>query len=130
MRPILSKEASSKRRSFNKLLGEISQERGDRNERFVLEAMEFADRKLEGILAWRRANKVEDRKGIDIVVYTMWGKVLLQVKSSKSGVREFKEKYRNSGIYFILADHVSLIENRVATVMAMALGEIRAKQSC
>ncbi|MCD6550389.1 hypothetical protein J7K24_02495 [bacterium] len=45
----------------------------------------------------------DDRQGIDITIYPVWGgKIFLQVKSSYN--KEEKEKYKKRGIYYIAAN--------------------------
>lgn len=45
----------------------------------------------------------DDRKGIDITIYPVWGgKILLQLKSSYN--KEEKEEYKKRGIYYIAAN--------------------------
>lgn len=78
---------------LNELYGVSSRDRGAVSEELVLEAAVSAKDRIPGVLGARLKTEDEDRRGIDIVVETTDGSVLLQVKSSHRKAREFKAKH-------------------------------------
>jgi len=95
-------------------------------EKLVFDAMPYVDQRLPGILAWRMGNRIEDHKGIDIVVYTMWGKICVQVKSSACGMKNFwrKSKHYNH-IAVVIAKDAAEARYNLLRVMQKKLDRLK-----
>lgn len=89
--------------SVQKALGHVANLRGKTNETRVLHVI--SDSTPAWVEKVRSANPEEDAKGVDVVVYTDVGKLFLQVKSSKAGIKAYSEKKRRSMIGVVLCHH-------------------------
>jgi len=95
-------------------------------EKMVFDAISYVDKRVEGILAWRMGNAIEDQRGIDIVVYTMWGKMPIQVKSSLCGMKNFWSKQKKgSRIKVIIAKDPSEARRNALMVIKKELEFLR-----
>jgi hypothetical protein len=71
--------------------GKVAQERGLDSERRVLEACRLRARP-HWMTRARLATRIEDQSGIDVVVESDVGRLLLQVKSSEHGKERFRQR--------------------------------------
>ena len=102
--------------------------KGRMAEKLVFDAMAYVDKRVQGILAWRMGNAIEDKRGIDIVVYTFWGKVLIQVKSSLCGMRDFWSKQRNgSRIKVVIAKDVAEAKRNTLNIVSKEISFLKSK---
>lgn len=95
-------------------------------EKMVFDALSYVDNRVEGILAWRMGNAIEDHKGIDIVVYTMWGKICIQVKSSACGMKRFWSKAKHyNHIAVVIAKDAQEARYNLLRVMRKKLDRLK-----
>jgi hypothetical protein len=87
--------------TLNKLCWQVAQERGNKSEKLVEEALSSLAPPL--VLGWRKATPEEDSRGIDFVVNTSVGDVFLQVKSSRTASRNFLSVRRRTHIEVVVA---------------------------
>jgi len=84
-----------------RILGQIAVERGRSSEQRLLEACQL-DKRPTWMLSARAGTRDEDARGIDVVLDTDVGKLYVQVKSSKTGGRHFKERKRSARIAVVV----------------------------
>lgn len=103
----LQNEEKIRRKSQSSQFGAVRAERGFQNESAALRALQDDSfKRPEWFKSVRRADREEDKRGIDIVVETHdVGRLYLQVKSSKVFARRFAEKRRPSLIGLIVASY-------------------------
>ncbi len=95
----------SKTSTLSHLLDEISAERGTANEGHVLRIIKGLQQQNPWITALRPATEREDARGIDLVIETDQGQILLQVKSSLSGREAFmRNSLHDPSILIIVVD--------------------------
>ena len=108
--------------SVHRTLGKIGNERGKENEETTLAALQ------DGMPHWlysaRLATKKEDAAGIDIVAESDVGPLYLQVKSSRRGVLEHRQKSRRKLIGVIRCHAGDSIEKRRLVALSI-LGQLR-----
>ena len=78
------------------LLGGIARERGFHNENRVLRALRASEdfAPPDWFIQAVKAKKEQDAKGVDVIIETKdAGKIFLQIKSSRAGMRNFLEKH-------------------------------------
>ncbi len=107
-------------KNVSRVLGKIGTERGRTNERHVLEACLLPTRP-----AWmksaRAATRAEDHDGIDVVVESDVGKLLIQVKSSRTGKAAFAERRRRAQVAVVVVksgDALDAVLRRVIGALA------------
>jgi hypothetical protein len=85
-------------------LGKAAYERGLTSEKRVLEACKL-EKRPPWMLRARRATRIEDHSGIDVVVETEVGSLAIQVKSSEGGKAHFRPRpLLNVGIVVVRED--------------------------
>lgn len=84
--------------------GVLSRLKGQLAEERVFRAAIGLCETYDWIFAARPANRKEDGRGIDIVVYSEWGKLYLQVKSSHSGARRYRDKRPTAKTMVVIVD--------------------------
>ncbi len=108
--------------SVHRTLGKIGNDRGKENEETTLAALQ------EGMPHWlftvRIATAQEDAGGIDIVADSDVGPLYLQVKSSRRGVLEHRQKSRRKLIGVIRCNAGDSIEKRRVVALSI-LGQLR-----
>ncbi len=116
--------------TVNQHLGRIRNERGAQSEMRTVDAINLAELSLSWIKGARRSPEL-DADGVDIIVATDVGDLYLQVKSSKRGAREFKQKNPNRqwiGVVVASGSMVKLV-NRVSQILSDLRGRIIQKRN-
>ena len=108
--------------SVQRTLGKIGNERGKENEETTLAALQ------EGMPHWlysaRLATAKEDAAGIDIIADSDVGPLYLQVKSSRRGVMEHRQKGRRKLIGVIRCHAGDSFKKRRLVALSI-LGQLR-----
>jgi len=112
-------------KSIKRLVGKLAAERGRARERHVLAACALRARP-----AWMRnaraATRVEDHRGIDVVIDSDVGKLFVQVKSSLMGKAKFERRRRHARVVVVVVDAGDSLEAVLGLVVG-AVGEVRAE---
>ena len=110
-------------KNIARVLGKLGSERGRANERHVLDACLLPQRP-----AWmtsaRAGTRAEDHDGIDVVVESDVGKLLLQVKSSRTGKAAFAQRRRRARVAVVVAKSGDTLEEILRRVVG-ALAPVR-----
>lgn len=113
-------------------LRQVERSRGQRTEDRFFEAMEVANRRQnhEWILGVRRATHEEDtHRGIDAVVKTDIGDLLIQIKSSEKGAEEFRKgpHFRRNKFIGVLVIRENYTSDDIRGKAHVILMELRGK---
>lgn len=111
------------------VLGSLGNERGSKNESLVAEVLSGLKERWPWVKGWSKATAEQDRKGIDFVVNTDVGDLYLQVKSSESGKRKFKDTPRKSSILCVVVSNIAHAQGRVPNVLARARAEYKKQRN-
>jgi hypothetical protein len=102
--PALTKVFERYRIEQNLKRGHLANLKGRTAEERVLRAAEHLSLECSWIQSCRLATKIEDAKGIDVVVETYFGPLYIQVKSSRRGVRHYKQKRRKARVIIVVIE--------------------------
>ena len=106
-------------RQIKRLLGKLAADRGRARERHVLAACGLRTRP-----AWMRsaraATRVEDHRGIDVVIESDVGNLFVQVKSSRLGKAKFERRRRAARSVVVVVDAGDSLE----AVLGRVVGEV------
>jgi len=93
------------------ILGTLNKERGAHNEVLVLDSIHRLN--PTWVRSARLATREEDRKGIDIVIDSIYGDLYLQVKSSRMGKERFLDTHTNAIECVVAVPLTHLLDRRV-----------------
>ena len=97
-------KAKKKAKHIRSIIGRIGKKKGrDGEDRILLVLKNSQDSWPGWLKSVRLATKEEDKKGCDIVADTDVGNLYLQIKSSITGVKEFKRRQRKKMIAILIS---------------------------
>ncbi len=84
--------------------GDMARRKGIKNEGRVIGVLQSCS--FPGVETFRQASKAEEERGVDVVIYTIYGtRIFIQVKSSFAGRRAFEQR-RKEGRY---SEHIFVV---------------------
>lgn len=108
----------------NKIQGRHANKKGRTAEERALAAVAHIAIKFTWMQNHRLATKPEDAKGIDVVVNTSIGPLYIQVKSSRTGVRHYKERRRKARVVIVIIEP-EMTDEKIREKITGALHAIR-----
>lgn len=97
----------------SKILGNIANDRGNKNQNRVLQSVVRHQHHTKWIDGVRLATAREDHTGIDLVVTTDVGPLYLQVKSSRAGMKQFMRHGRRKAMIALVRCNENVSDTRL-----------------